>query len=155
VDGDDLIFPQGLLHPSPHNDIDNLRLNSITISGRSGTFGLDDYVINENTFHLDSLLFAAANLSPSILNFIVLTGSSTAIVSADPGQNLDLNGSISGSGGIRKTGDGVVTLFGDSSYTGRTTVAAGTLAVLNPSALGAVGPENDTAVLAGARLVVD
>jgi len=40
---------------------------------------------------------------------------------------IDVDGSISGSGGLAKTGTGTLTLFGANSYTGATHVAAGVL----------------------------
>ena len=46
---------------------------------------------------------------------------------ADPGTTSTLSGSISDTGSFTKAGSGVLILAGDSTYTGSTTVAAGTL----------------------------
>ncbi|MDH6593315.1 fibronectin-binding autotransporter adhesin [Variovorax sp. TBS-050B] len=45
----------------------------------------------------------------------------------DAGLNLAAGGALSGGGALRKSGEGTLTLAGASSYTGATTVAAGTL----------------------------
>ena len=52
-------------------------------------------------------------------------------------------GNVSGSGFLEKRGSGTVTLTGMSTYTGGTTLDAGTLAINNNSALGASGAPLD------------
>ncbi|MDI9853846.1 autotransporter-associated beta strand repeat-containing protein [Comamonas sp. 17RB] len=61
-------------------------------------------------------------------NGLTVTGSSNA---------LTLSGELSGSGGLTKTGSGNVTLSGANTYTGTTTLAAGTLTLGNAAALSA------------------
>ncbi|WP_233235904.1 autotransporter-associated beta strand repeat-containing protein [Bordetella sp. LUAb4] len=56
----------------------------------------------------------------------IVTSTGTA-VAFDQTTNGTFNGSISGAGGVVKNGAGAVTLNGANSYTGGTTVAAGTL----------------------------
>ncbi|KPL68482.1 hypothetical protein SZ64_10400 [Erythrobacter sp. SG61-1L] len=50
-------------------------------------------------------------------------------LTVDQDDNSEFAGSISGSGGFAKTGDGTLNLSGDSDYTGPTTVDGGKLAV--------------------------
>ncbi|OWT74341.1 MULTISPECIES: autotransporter-associated beta strand repeat-containing protein [unclassified Achromobacter] len=56
----------------------------------------------------------------------IATGTGTT-VAFDQGTSGTFNGSINGAGGLVKNGAGTVTLNGANSYTGGTTVAAGTL----------------------------
>ena len=67
-----------------------------------------------------------------------LTGTSE-IKAADADNvphNIELSGILSGTGGINKTGGGTLTLSGLNSYTGNTTVSAGTLAVTKNDVFG-------------------
>src|SRR5262249_14369051 len=65
------------------------------------------------------------------------------------GNNATLTGTIGGSGRLRKTGDGILTLTGGSSYSGRTDVDAGTL---QAGAVNAFAPSSAFTVAAGAVL---
>lgn len=52
---------------------------------------------------------------------------------------LTLNGTVSGAGNLVKTGAGTLTLAGDNSYTGGTSLQSGILRVLSDNALGSEG----------------
>ncbi|WP_430514467.1 autotransporter outer membrane beta-barrel domain-containing protein [Pannonibacter phragmitetus] len=54
-------------------------------------------------------------------------------------SNLLLYGTLSGTGGLVKTGDGALYLLGTSSYTGGTTISAGTLVVGDSHTSGTLG----------------
>lgn len=85
---------------------------------------------------------AIANWS-SIVPF-PLTGTLTfqAADSLGVAHNITLSGLLSGTGGIITDGGGVVTLSGSSSYSGATTVAAGTLALTGTLSSGNVEVQN-------------
>ena len=55
------------------------------------------------------------------------------------GQALTISGAISGTGGITQGSSGTLILSGANTYSGPTTVASGTLEVLNASTTTAVG----------------
>ncbi|MDX8430510.1 MAG: autotransporter-associated beta strand repeat-containing protein [Candidatus Algichlamydia australiensis] len=56
---------------------------------------------------------------------VTLTGAGT--IEVDPAEELTLSGILAGAGGLTKTGAGQLTLTGANTYTGGTTVTAGTL----------------------------
>src|SRR6266404_2961705 len=68
----------------------------------------------------------------------VTLGSATLTTNGD-GSDTTFSGTISGSGGLVKVGDGTLTLSGNNSYQGGTIVSAGTLAVGSSRAVG-TGP---------------
>jgi autotransporter-associated beta strand protein len=158
ADGDDLVFPEGFLSPDSHNDMVDLKVHSITFSGKGAG---SNYQITGNSFILESDSSGAAEISadtglvPRINNAIELAGDSAKVLSAASDATLQVFGVISGTGGIKKTGSGTVVLDRANSYTGRTTVSAGILVAEDASALGATGATNDTVVAAGAQLGVN
>ena len=85
----------------------------------------------------------AVNLSSSGLPIVLTIGSSNNLSSS-------LSGSIGGNGGLVVNGDGGVTLSGSNTYSGPTTINAGTLYVANPS--GSATGTNSVAVSSGGTL---
>jgi autotransporter-associated beta strand protein len=69
-------------------------------------------------------------------------------------HTITLSGIASGTGGFNKTGAGTLTLSGANTYTGNTTVSAGTL-FLAPAAANIVVTGAAGAVLNGGKLVID
>jgi len=65
----------------------------------------------------------------------VTLGSATLTTNGD-GSDTTFSGTISGSGGLVKIGEGTLTLLGNNSYTGGTLLNEGTLAVGSNTALG-------------------
>lgn len=59
-------------------------------------------------------------------------------ITIDQADNSDYNGTVAGLGALIKTGAGTLILSGTNTYTGGTTVSAGTLSVAADAALGAV-----------------
>src|SRR5207249_4153830 len=94
----------------------------------------------------------SSNVIPRITTLIDLVGDAAKPLKVDSGGRLQLFGTISGTGGIQKTGSGMAVMDGSNSYGGRTTVSTGILLAENASALGATGTSNDTVVSAEAQL---
>jgi autotransporter-associated beta strand protein len=76
---------------------------------------------------------AASTGTSSVTAPISISGASTVDVD---GTQLTLEGVISGSGSLEKEGSGTLILAAANTYTGATTVNAGTLAITNAGALG-------------------
>ncbi|MCL4207844.1 MAG: autotransporter-associated beta strand repeat-containing protein, partial [Pirellulaceae bacterium] len=124
-------------HAVTHSGVGTLQLvtSSLTTAG---------------TFTNSAGIFDINGLSPN-LNKLTLTGGNIADTNGTPGQitssnAYDLqNGTVSaklvGGVGLTKTTSGTVTLSGANSYTGNTTVSAGTLVVT-----GVIGSGGGTAV---------
>lgn len=68
-------------------------------------------------------------------------------------RSISLNGLVSGFGGLQKTGLGTLTISGNNSYAGGTTLSAGTLAANHDNALGSgiLALNGGTLTTAGAR----
>ena len=81
----------------------------------------------------------------------VTLGSSTLTAGGD-GSSTSFDGIVSGTGGLTKAGSGTLTLTGTNSYTGTTTVSAGTLE-LNSSA-GTALSDSSAVTLSGGTLTL-
>src|SRR5262249_4678649 len=79
------------------------------------------------TLDLNGISQTVASLSSAISGSQVTLGSGT--LTTGDSTNTTFAGSISGTGGLVKQGSGVFTLSGSNSYSGTTTVNAGTLLV--------------------------
>ncbi len=99
---------------------------------------------NTNTITLNGTGVGAAGAltastsTETLLNAIVL-GSNTTIGGAN---NMNLNGIISDGGSgfsLTKTGNGIITLSGNNTFSGGVTINTGTLSILNSGALGTAG----------------
>ncbi|WP_210337918.1 autotransporter-associated beta strand repeat-containing protein [Bosea sp. 46] len=82
----------------------------------------------------------------------VTLGSSGGTIEVASGQNLSHSGTISGTGDLIKSGDGWLILSGSSTYSGATTVSAGTLYI---NGAGALSAASDYTIAAGALLDIN
>ncbi|NBW95775.1 MAG: hypothetical protein EBR28_03350 [Planctomycetia bacterium] len=118
---------------------------------------------------LDNIQFNAAALGTEVTAFATLgtdvvggavefsgpvTLGSSANVLAASGASVVFSGSIGGGGGIRKIGDGTVTIATDAAYGGGTTVEAGQLRLGAGGAAGSVAGGVQL-LAAGSSLVID
>lgn len=100
----------------------NLNLNGGTVRNKAGS---------------DLTITGAADTSSGRLN--VVLGASGGTFEADNGRNIAVgaNALVSGSGNLTKAGNGTLTLGSGQTYTGRTTVNAGTVTISADNSLGA------------------
>ena len=92
---------------------------------------------------------------PSSLNEGITSNFLTShdlVLTAPAGGALMISGAIGGSGGLAKTGLGLLVLSSSNSYAGGTTVSAGTLEVVDRWAL---PNETSMTIAAGAALIFD
>ena len=122
--------------------VGNISAGSLTVNGEitvgtlgtSGTLTLSIGTISVNTISVG----ANGSYSDTSSGTIILTGSNPTIQMAG-GVSVVVNSQISGSGGLMKGGLGALTLAGDNTYSGGTTVNAGTLQVGNGGTSGSLG----------------
>ena len=116
---------------------------TLTISG--GTLNVDAARSINNAISIGgNFTFTGTNSLTQTSGGITLTATPTITVSA---STLSLGGAIGGSFGITKSGSGTLALAGVNTYTGLTTVSAGTLHI-NASG-GCIPSANDIAVSGG------
>ena len=96
-----------------------------------------------------TLLYTGASAALSANRGIAL-GASGGTMEVTSGTTLTYDGIIAGGGALAKTGAGELLVGGVNTYTGLTTVSAGTLRVTNASGLGATSA--GTTVVSGASL---
>ncbi len=167
LSGDDLVFPAGALHSSTSNDFSaGMSFHSITVSGGG-------YTLSGN-----AIVLGAGGLSVAVpatsINVPVTLGAAqtwaTTTAGATFSDSASLNGFtltfdiaggtdtmagvISGSGAIVKNNSGTLQFTAANTYSGTTTINAGTLVALDPSALGVADgtPANGTIVNDGGSL---
>ncbi len=140
ADGDSIVLDNtGLLYDDTllTNNISDLSLAGITVQG-SGAFG---FTIDGSAITLTGTVTDSAS-SEDVSNIlsldVAMSGDKTINVPAS--HSLSIYGSLTGSGGVTKTGSGVLYLSADnSSYTGALVISAGRLFVLSANGIATSG----------------
>ncbi len=155
-----------------NNNINNLSLAKIEIT--TGGIGSTDFVLNGNAVNLGSggVIVTSQKFGSATVNLTVTLSVNSVIANNGQGsfaiggginlndKTLTMDGTggtnytstsiIAGNGAIVKQGTGTATINSiGNSYTGTTTVNAGTLAVHDGTGLGASGNTNQTIINAG------
>ncbi|KAL8971230.1 MAG: hypothetical protein Q9197_003381, partial [Variospora fuerteventurae] len=151
VANDDLVFPD-IADSARHTAVNDFAADTPFGSIRIGEAG---YTLSGNALSEPGGLFADYGAGTSTINIATnLSSSFPNTVSVQAGGTLVLGGALSGANGINKIGEGLALFAQSNSYTGATTVNAGTLAIASSSALGSSAAGNGTTVLAGATLEI-
>jgi autotransporter-associated beta strand protein len=134
-----------------------------TIAGGGGILksGSGDLVLaGDNTFSGTTTVaggwvrLGAGGGGGSVAGPIAVATADTGVV-IDRSDDLTVANVISGSGGLFKEGGNTVTMTGASSYTGGTTLFAGTLVVGDGGTAGSISPSSPLDLAAGTSLVFD
>jgi len=145
---ENLVFPSGAANLLTNNNMNNASFNSITIKG-SG------YTLSNKAITIGAGGLADSSAAGSNTISLGLTFAATrSITVSNAASTLTISGVITGAGGVTKNGAGVLVLGGANTYTGATTINAGTISLAADVALGAVpgAPTPGKIVFAGGTL---
>ncbi|SDG66878.1 autotransporter-associated beta strand repeat-containing protein [Dyella sp. 333MFSha] len=106
-----------------------------TLNGGTLQVGSDANLGNTS----DALVFSGGTLHATgdVSSARAVTVNADAVIATDAGASFATSGTVSGNGGVTKKGDGTLILSGDNTYTGATTIDAGTLQIASDTNLGA------------------
>ena len=124
-------------------------INNASANGPLGNNSLS--VILGSSGVTGTLKYTGATAS-STKTFTLAAGGTGAFQISTGATNLTLSGVIDGSGAMQKTDTGTLILSGANSYTGATTVTAGTLQMGNNGTTGTISASSAISVSSGATL---
>ena len=150
ANGNNLVFSSSSQTATANNSLTSV--GAITFDGAAGAFtlsgtaltisgGVTNFSTNTQTIGLNLTLSAAqqfnAVLGNLTVNGTIANGGNALTVAGS--FNTTLAGAVSGGGGLVKSGAGTLTISGNNSYSGSTTVGGGNLIVGHVHALGSGG----------------
>jgi autotransporter-associated beta strand protein len=122
--GDTLVFPAAAAKLLNTNNIAGLTLNQIRFVGAGG-----GYDLRGNAFTLTNSIMATNTAGANTIENNITLATANVLIVVSNGVSLTLDGTLSGSVGVKKAGLGTLTYQGpsDNIYTGTTLVSGGTL----------------------------
>ena len=130
--------------------INSLIMNNTTVGGNLTITDGQSLTVTSG-----AVLFASSNIiKPSSTTGILDFGSAEAMVIVNSVQTGTISAPITGSGGLTKSGMGILALSGANTYTGPTTIAAGILSMSGTSSLPGWNAAGNYTVASGAVLAV-
>ena len=126
-------------------------INSLVMNGANLTI-TDGQTLTDTS---GALLFVNTNtIKPSSSTGTLAFGAAEAMVTVNGAQTGTISAPITGSGGLTKSGLGILALSGANIYTGNTTVAAGILSMNSTGSLPGWNTAGNYTVASGATLAV-
>ena len=104
------------------------------------------------TVYANQITYTAGSGSFSIDSGTINLAGTTPTISVNTSRVLTIGSALEGSAGLVKTGAGFLTLTASNTYSGTTTISAGTLRIADANALGAGGAGNATTIGTGGDL---
>jgi autotransporter-associated beta strand protein len=114
-----------------------LKIDTINNASANGELGNSALSVILGTIGGTGMLEYTGATASSTKNFTMASGGTGAFQIDSSGTSLTLSGVIDGSGSLLKTGPGTLILTGTNTYSGGSTISAGTLVVNSASSLGA------------------
>ncbi len=147
IAGDDLVFPAGASNLAMTNGIAaGTSFNSVTFSGNG-------YSVTGNSITLAGSISDSATGGLNTISIAIATTAVRTITVTSSSETLTITSVVSGAGGISKAGSGTLRLSGVNTYSGATTISAGTLTAAANQAMGTAA--GSTSITAGATLAFD